>query len=439
MKLLYSYYAVFIVVLLSCHTQEFNEKTIINGMTTSDISTLKIGTDTIKILSGIFEHSFEQVSDGYQYLQVNGKSRIIYTSPGQQVALKISSDLIEVADDPLNNFLLNRDSLLHQYTANWNMEEAEFRSTWASEFSQNMQLIDDYFAKTPVVERLVREVKDMEYMKRAHITSNFVSFKSREGLHIDPSIYNFLEKVNIHNERLAIHVNNRNFQYFYTLAKVPENIPDSIYPFAAIDTINAHIKIQSIKEMVLKSVVERGLSDVNVDHQKLLQVYQKNINDYNEDDDPVLKTYRRIQNLQVGKPAPSSGKLVSLQGDSISFKDFDGKAKFIYVWGSWCPYCKQEIPHIKRLAEQYQDILIPISVSLDTDREKWQSYIKEHDLPGRNVLSKGRASRFEQNYLIKGTNMYFVIDTDGTIIFNNTDKPSSSSLELVLANISSIL
>lgn len=435
MKILYAF--LLLILLTGCQVsdQEKPSDIRLSGTVASDITTLKLGSDTIGIVNGLFDFTTHIEKEKYAYFHINDKAHILFLRPNTSLSFNISSEVIEFEDDLLNSFLMNRDSILPVYTANWNMEEDTFRATWSGEFDHNMKIIDTYFLGSHVDKRLVQEVKDMEYLKRAHITSNFVSFKRRKEIQLDDSIYDFLEGINFHNERLAFHINNRNFQYFYALGKVPNNTTDSLYPFVAMDTIQKHIKLPGIKDMVIKSVVERGLNTTAVDHHRLLKRYTSEISHFDETTDPVLKTYQRIQALQVGKSAPSFGKMLSSNGDSISMKDLSQTPILIYVWGSWCPYCKQELPPLKKLAATFGSRFTLVSVSLDTDDDKWLDYIDENSLSGIHLKSSGRYSEFEQNYLINGTNMYYLIGADRTIRMKNTMKPSAPEFEELLASL----
>jgi len=221
------FYAFICILLASCNQTTTQNDTfiLISGSASPDITSLSISSDSIPIINGLFEHSHRVEKPAYSYFIVNEKSHIVYTKPNQNIKLNISKDSIEIDNDPFNSFLVNKDSLLIPYSANWNMSEKEFQETWKTELPINFERIDDYFQDTKVDQSLISEVKDMEQTLRAHITSNFVSFSARKDIVIDESIYDFLDEVDIHNEKFAFHINNRNFQYFYTLAKIPDHIP----------------------------------------------------------------------------------------------------------------------------------------------------------------------------------------------------------------------
>jgi thiol-disulfide isomerase/thioredoxin len=52
---------------------------------------------------------------------------------------------------------------------------------------------------------------------------------------------------------------------------------------------------------------------------------------------------------------PFQFSLTNLNGEAVSLKDFTGKVVIVDVWGTWCPPCRQEIPHFVALHQKYKD------------------------------------------------------------------------------------
>ena len=52
-----------------------------------------------------------------------------------------------------------------------------------------------------------------------------------------------------------------------------------------------------------------------------------------------------------------SFSLPDLAGDVVSLSDdrFKGKVVVVDIWGTWCPPCRVEIPHLVRFHEKYSD------------------------------------------------------------------------------------
>jgi thiol-disulfide isomerase/thioredoxin len=55
-------------------------------------------------------------------------------------------------------------------------------------------------------------------------------------------------------------------------------------------------------------------------------------------------------------------KLTTLDGRTITSKDFAGKVTLVNFWATWCAPCRAEIPDLVKLQEQYRDQLIIVGV-----------------------------------------------------------------------------
>jgi len=66
-------------------------------------------------------------------------------------------------------------------------------------------------------------------------------------------------------------------------------------------------------------------------------------------------------------------ELEDLKGNMVKLSDYKGKIVFLNFWATWCPPCKEEMPYMQELYEEYkdQDVAIlavnPASVELRKD------------------------------------------------------------------------
>jgi thiol-disulfide isomerase/thioredoxin len=101
-----------------------------------------------------------------------------------------------------------------------------------------------------------------------------------------------------------------------------------------------------------------------------------------------LQTDRRFQslaetikkNIGIGRPA----KEISLNlpdGSVWSLSKQKGKVVLIDFFATWCPPCREEMPNLKSIRSTYpEDSFELISISLDSDREKLDAFIREQEL-----------------------------------------------------------
>jgi len=94
------------------------------------------------------------------------------------------------------------------------------------------------------------------------------------------------------------------------------------------------------------------------------------------------------QNLSKEKSTNSSKmkiapnfSLWSLNGKIISLSDFKGKVIILDFWATWCPPCREEIPHFVNLYERYRDEGFQIlGVVLDENKNVVENFAKNYHI-----------------------------------------------------------
>lgn len=139
--------------------------------------------------------------------------------------------------------------------------------------------------------------------------------------------------------------------------------------------------------------------------------------------------------LSPGKDAPSFEELGIDRKTLIKLSDLKGKVVLIDFWASWCGPCRKENPNVVRIYEKYQkDGFTIISVSMDTDKEKWFAAIKQDKLAWPNHVSDlgGWNSKVGKMYGINSIPFTVLVDKEGKIIATNL---RGAALELELGKI----
>ncbi len=67
----------------------------------------------------------------------------------------------------------------------------------------------------------------------------------------------------------------------------------------------------------------------------------------------------------------------------MSLSDLKGKYVYIDVWATWCGPCNAEIPHLKKLEEEFEGRNICfVSISCDDSRNAWERFVQVKQLGG---------------------------------------------------------
>ncbi|MFA5388562.1 MAG: TlpA disulfide reductase family protein [Candidatus Omnitrophota bacterium] len=115
------------------------------------------------------------------------------------------------------------------------------------------------------------------------------------------------------------------------------------------------------------------------------------------------------------KKAPEFS-LKDINGKQVSLSDFKGKVLIIDFWATWCPPCKQEVPHFIELYDQYKDKgLEIIGIALDWQGEKVvPKFVSEYKINYPVVLGNDEVSGLYGGIAAIPTT--FLVDREGNII-----------------------
>ena len=114
--------------------------------------------------------------------------------------------------------------------------------------------------------------------------------------------------------------------------------------------------------------------------------------------------------------------LMDVNGNEASLSSLRGQVVLIDFWASWCKPCRMENPNVVRLYDQYKDKGFTVfSVSLDTDKAKWEEAIAVDNLSWPNHVSdlQGWTSPAATSYGVNAIPATFLIDETGKVIGTN--------------------
>ena len=137
-----------------------------------------------------------------------------------------------------------------------------------------------------------------------------------------------------------------------------------------------------------------------------------------QDKDGDLDAKYAAELLPAGTRAPEF-EILDMNGKTVRLSDFRGSYVVLDFWATWCPDCRADVPALKETVKKYGSKKIRfISISSDTDREKWVSYVKENKMKWTHVseLVPRKESKVSADYRVRWIPSVYVIDPEGKVL-----------------------
>lgn len=128
----------------------------------------------------------------------------------------------------------------------------------------------------------------------------------------------------------------------------------------------------------------------------------------------VLLPARLHAALKAGQPAPNF-KVVTTSGQTVTLDNYRGYVLLIDYFATWCPPCKESIPHLVEMNRKYgkQGLQI-LGQSMDEDGENAvKKFINEYRINYPVALVP---EQVQTDYGISSVPVMFVIDKKGKVV-----------------------
>ncbi len=135
--------------------------------------------------------------------------------------------------------------------------------------------------------------------------------------------------------------------------------------------------------------------------------------------------------LDVGQPAPALPGVTWIKGEGT--EPGGGRVAVVEFWATWCPPCRDSIPHLTKLQKQHGDQVAIIGLS-DEDRATVEPFV--NDMAAKMDYRVGLAdAATKAAYMtgVRGIPHAFLVGADGTVLWKGHPAGLDQPLARVLA------
>jgi peroxiredoxin len=143
-----------------------------------------------------------------------------------------------------------------------------------------------------------------------------------------------------------------------------------------------------------------------------------------------------LRKLKIGAPAIDI-RATSFQGKRIELlKGYKGKVVLLDFWAAWCGPCRKEMPNVISVYREFHKKGFEIiGISLDQEKERFQSFIRDNQREWPQIFDGGYwGSEYAKLYAVNSIPATFLVDKKGIIRFKNVQGQKLRQAVLQLLN-----
>ncbi len=114
-----------------------------------------------------------------------------------------------------------------------------------------------------------------------------------------------------------------------------------------------------------------------------------------------------------GAPAPDF-VLQRADGTRVQLSDLRGTPVFLNFWATWCTFCKEEMPDMQRIAEEYDGRIIVLGVNVGESAATGSAFADRNGITYDLVYDADQ--EVTRGYAIRAMPTSYFIDANGTVV-----------------------
>jgi len=129
----------------------------------------------------------------------------------------------------------------------------------------------------------------------------------------------------------------------------------------------------------------------------------------------LILSVAAAQGKEMNEPAPDF-TLKSRSGENLRLEDFRGQVVMLNFWASWCGPCRQEMPLMDDIYQQYKDLgFTVLAVNVDENRDEAHRFLDK--VPVTYPILYDPESQVSEQYNVQAMPTTVMIDRNGNARF----------------------
>ncbi len=143
----------------------------------------------------------------------------------------------------------------------------------------------------------------------------------------------------------------------------------------------------------------------------------------------VLEDLKHLLLVAIGQPAPEI-ETTGLDGKVARLSDYKGKVVLLDIWATWCPPCREMIPHERDMVRKMtKRPFVLISVSVDDNKGTLLKFLEKEPMPWVHWWENGRNNPVMSKYRVRVFPTLYLIDHTGAIRQKWHGQPANDLLD----------
>jgi len=105
--------------------------------------------------------------------------------------------------------------------------------------------------------------------------------------------------------------------------------------------------------------------------------------------------------------------LLDERGERVTLSEFEGRPVFLNFWATWCTFCKEEMPDMQRVQDEYGEDLVIIGVNAGDSVEDGEAFARRSGITYLRLYDVDLT--VTDGYLVQAMPTSYFITADGKI------------------------